>query len=143
MNCRLNAMQDSGIEEGVSLPELLTKGDSVEIIGFVDGLGRKFVQVGDVHVRVSSFADAEFRLPARVPRIIDVTPLASDDEGEAFVEDFVHQLMLTGPTKGRGTETVLAVEEDSTGGMPQPQLLTGPEPSTDLTPEPELGLYGD
>lgn len=98
MNCRLNAMQDSGIEEGVSLPEVLTQGDSVEIVGFVDGLGRKYRQCGDLYVRVRSFGDTKIGFPPAVAQIIDVAPLTADNEIETPIENRV-QLLLTGPEK--------------------------------------------
>lgn len=109
MICRVNAMQDSGIEEGVRLPEVLTQGDSVEIVGFVDGLGRKYRKCGDIHVRVRSFGDTKGRLAAGVARVIDVTPLASDDEVETPIEDIVHKpvLLLTGPAPLAAVESEL------------------------------------
>lgn len=117
MNCRLNAMQDSGIEEGVSLPEVLTQGDSVEIVGFVDGLGRKYRQCGDLYIRVRSFGDTKIGFPPRVPSIIDVAPLTADNEVEATVESVVgHKpmLLLTGPEKSES----LAGEEQELDSDP-------------------------
>lgn len=143
MNCRLNAMQDSGIEEGVSLPEVLTQGDSVEIVGFVDGLGRKYRQCGDRYVRVRSFGDTKIGFPPAVAQIIDVAPLAADNEVETPIKDRV-QLLLTGPESASTTASGLATEEQElTDETRQSQHQIDLEPSTVPSSEQGIGLHGD
>lgn len=87
MLSRPDAVEDTGIEEGVGLPEgEASSPDGVEIVGHVDLLGRCYIEKGDVYVRVRSLTDPELGLATRVTRIIDVTPLGSDNEVEASVE---------------------------------------------------------
>lgn len=142
MNCRLNAVQDSGIEEGVSLPELLTKRDPVEVIGFVDGLGRKYRQCGDLYIRVRSFGDTKLGFAPWVPSVIDVTPLATDDEVETLIEDGVNApLLIAGPESASKEGSGSLMQE--VAGLPPSQPPTIPELLQVLFSGPDIGLHGD
>lgn len=141
MNCRLNAVQDSGVEEGVRLPELQPARDLVEIVGFVDSLGRCYIEVGDTYVRVCSLTNPKLGFASRIPLIIDVTPLRSDNEVEAPAENVIHQKLLTGPQSA--TETERAVEGRTILGIEEEQPRPDPEPSTEQIPEQATGLHGD
>src|SRR5690606_29650903 len=56
-------------------------------------------QAGDVEIRVLTLRDAKLRLPARVPRVIDIAALVLKDHfhspQEALVHDITHIVTVT------------------------------------------------
>lgn len=125
-----NAVQDPRVEQGVSLePGQTLSPDFPPIVGEIDTLGRVYIQVGDKKVRVRSLTDPEFGLAPRVPRIVDVTPLATDDKTERPLKQLTFQ-----------PQTPAFLEYRS---PPPPQLQTGREPWKEQIRELAAGLFGD
>lgn len=153
MNCRLNAMQDSSIEDGVGLPEVQSStSGAVEIIGYIDGLGRSYIEVGDKYVRVGSLTNPKLSFAPRIPRIIDVTPLGSNDEQEAFVESIVQKLLpspsaiekrIAAETAALAGPAAVAVDPERPLGIEEELTQQPQEPSTEKSSEQGIGLHGD